>query len=151
MKKHIEKTKKITKEMLDKMRVPHQIIIEETPDMFWLNIETEESPLLIGYRGENLLALEYILKLLLLKEFEGEDFPRISVDVGGYRKNQIERIRDYAKNTAHKVVKNRRPEALLPMNAYERRIVHTALCDMEEIMTESVGEEPARRIIIKPK
>jgi len=151
-KNHKEKIENVASELLKKAGIKHKIKSLEEEDVLYVNIETEDSALLIGQRGETLSSLEHIIKILSQKCFEkDEEYPRFIVDVCGYRKNQTIRIEDSAHITAEKVMRTMEPEVLHPMNAYERRIVHLALVKYDKIDTESVGEEPNRRIIIKLK
>jgi spoIIIJ-associated protein len=149
MKKHIQKT---TENILEKLGVKSTTIVEETDEAFFINIESEDSALLIGRGGENLFSLEYIIKLIHQNNFKDERvLQKIVLDVSGYRKNQTKMLEQIATRAYEKVLKYKRPEVLRPMNAYERRIVHVALKNYEEIATESIGNDPYRRIIVKIK
>ncbi|TSC91366.1 MAG: spoIIIJ-associated protein [Parcubacteria group bacterium Licking1014_17] len=108
------------------------------------------SGVLIGKKGQNLEALEHLIKLAAAKSLENEIFPFI-VDVNKYRKSQISHIASTAREVAVRVARNNRAEFLSPMSAYERRIVHTELSSFKGVGTESVGKDPNRRVIIKPQ
>lgn len=151
-KNHSEKIEQAAKNILNKMGVEHKIIIEEEPETIYLNIESPDSALLIGWHGETLNSLEHLLKVIIQKEIGFEkQFPKLMLDISGYRKEQLDKLKDFVHTTAQKVIKYKRPEVLRPMNAYERRMVHVILKEIEEIVTESVGEEPNRRIMIRLK
>jgi len=104
---------------------------------------------LIGREGNNLKALEHILKVMLSKESQilGRN---ISVDINDYKKFRSQLVIDIAKQAVGRVRNNLKAEALLPMSAYERKIVHTELASCPDIITESIGEGLQRRIVIKP-
>jgi spoIIIJ-associated protein len=148
----LKKIRDNTKEIISKMGIKAEIEVDEIDEAVNIDVETADSALLIGYRGENLYALEYIIKLISFKEFDNrESMPKIILDISGYKKGQSDKIKEITLKTAEKVIKYKRPEILRPMNAYERRLVHLALKDNDELTTESVGEDPSRRIIIKMK
>ena len=106
----------------------------------------------IGYRGETLDSLQYLLSLVINKNHE-IPYKRVVLDVENYRLKREETLKRVAEKTAYKVKKISRAYKLEPMNPYERRIIHSALQDKEGIFTYSEGEEPYRRVVvdIKPK
>ena len=151
-KKHIHKIQETTEDIIKKIGIKSSVVIKEADGVFFIDIESEDSALLIGRGGENLFSLEHIIKLIHQKDFQNEEiFPKIVLDVSNYRKNQTQILEQTAARACEKVLKYKQPEVLRPMNAYERRIVHVTLKKYEDIMTESVGEDPYRRIIVKIK
>ncbi|MGA2666711.1 MAG: R3H domain-containing nucleic acid-binding protein [Patescibacteria group bacterium] len=114
-----------------------------------LNIETEFSGLLIGKRGETLEALQHVLRLILARELDS--FTPVMIDIAGYRAEKEKEIQDLARAMAEKVINFGGTESLPPMNAYERRLAHLVLKEFDNIESVSEGEEPSRKIIIKPK
>lgn len=114
-----------------------------------LEIETEISGLLIGRHGETMQALQHILRVILAKELE--NFSPIMIDISGYRKNRAIELEEMARRAAEKVVNFGGKESLPPMNSFERRQVHMILQEIEGIESFSEGEEPERRIVIRPK
>lgn len=118
------------------------------------NIKIEENPgILIGESGRTLFALQHVLYLLLLgqKVVTGQDKVRLAIDINGYNKSRVEKIHSMVANFAKEVETNHEPVMLEPMPAYERRIVHLELENNPHLTTESIGEEPRRRIVIRPK
>ena len=149
MQKHLQKT---TEDLLEKIGIKSTVIINKTDNVFFIDIESEDSALLIGRGGENLFSLEHVIKLMHQNKFKNEEStPKIVLDVSSYRKNQTKILEQIAARAYEKVLKYKQPEVLRPMNAYERRTIHVALKNYEEITTESVGEDPYRRIIVKIK
>lgn len=102
-----------------------------------LEIETEESSLLIGRRGERLEDLQYLVNRILQKKVE--EPPKIKLDCDGYRAQQEERLVELARKLADKVKETGRPTSMKPLNSYDRRIVHNALVDDPEVETSSPG------------
>ncbi len=121
----------------------------EHPAHLWLDITAEESGLLIGERGMHLRALEHVLRLLSRNVLPPGC--RCYVDVNGYQLRRMEFLKHLARECARKVVASHHAVTLDPMPAMERRIVHLALTGDALIETGSVGEEPRRRVIIRPR
>lgn len=106
---------------------------------------------LIGKNGQNIKALEQVIRLLYLKKMAGEEKPVFfAVDLNDYRKLRSRQIIEKAMDVANRVRISKKAEALLPMSSYERRLIHVELSSCPDIETESIGEEPKRRIVIKP-
>jgi len=114
-----------------------------------IDIQTEMSGLLIGRHGETLAALQHLLRLLVAKE--QEEFVPLVVDISGYRAARYQELETLARELAAKVKDSGGQESLPSMSAYERRLVHLVLQDIEGIQSASEGEEPYRRIVIRPK
>ena len=104
---------------------------------------------LIGERGNNLVALEYILKRIIGKK-RGEEDWRFTLDINDYRMKQLEDLKQDVKNAAREVRMYHRDAPLRPMSSFERRIVHLLLAEYPDITTESIGNDPDRRVVIKP-
>ena len=112
-----------------------------------VSIQTpENAKFLIGRSGQNLKALEHILRAVLTKNSEDT----IILDVNDYRKSRAAYLIDVAKQAVTRVRNTQKSEALFPLSAYERRVVHMELAACPDITTESIGAEPQRRVIIKP-
>lgn len=124
-----------------------KITVEIVSEVWRLNIDSDEAPILIGRHGQTLQALEHLLRLMLAQE--AEEFLPVSLDISGYKASREQEVMFRAKESAEKVLATSRTESLPPMNAYERRIVHLTLAAIEGIETESVGEEPYRKIVIR--
>ncbi len=101
----------------------------------------------IGRRGETLDAIQYLVRLVVGKE--NEEFKRVSVNVGNYREKRATTLTDLAKRNADKVLKYGRNVVLEPMNPYERRIIHTAVQQIENVESYSIGSDDSRRVVIK--
>ena len=114
-----------------------------------INMNSNNNPLLIGKNGQTLKALETIVRQYVLKDFR--TCPTISLDVEDYKLKQQKRIERLAKNVAREVSRTKIEVALENMNSFERRLVHNILSNNKYVYTESVGEDPNRHVVIKPK
>ena len=113
-----------------------------------LDISGDDLGLLIGWRGENLRALQTVLNLMTGdNEVEGR---RLILDVERYRARREDQVRELATRIAHRVKRTGQRYTLNPMQAYERRVVHVALQGDDGVRTESTGIDPARRVTIHP-
>lgn len=122
---------------------------ESSEDGFLINIESEDSGILIGHRGETLDAIQYLVNLYMNKG--RSNYIRVSVDIENYKKKREAALTKMAGQTADKVVRLRRNFTLDPMNSYERRIIHFALQNHPKVETYSVGEEPNRKVVVTLK
>lgn len=109
----------------------------------------EHAKFLIGRNGQNLQAIEHVVRAICTKN-AAMTGSTIVVDVNDYRRLRALRVVEIAKQAVMRVRNTRRAEALMPMPAYERRVVHMELASMPDVATESIGQEPQRHIIIKP-
>ena len=141
------------KEFLEKMfgQMGLIVMIEKmfTADKITFQVHGEDLGILIGKHGQTLDAIQYLTNLVAHKEVSGHC--HIVVDVENYRARREETLINLAKRLAAKVKRNRQKVSLEPMNAFERKIIHTALHDDKHIVTESAGDEPFRHIVISYK
>jgi spoIIIJ-associated protein len=111
--------------------------------------EREALGALIGRKGERLSALQHLVNLMLSKEMGG--WTRVLVDVEDYRGRRERQLREIAERAARRVVESGKMLQLEPMPALERRWVHLALRNHPDVATQSIGEEPNRRIVVLPR
>lgn len=107
----------------------------------------EQARFLIGTQGENLKAVEHVMRLVAARHHP--DSSSLTLDINDYKKSRIAHALEAARTALQRVRASGKPEALPPMTAYERRAVHTELMAHPDVATESIGEEPQRRVVIK--
>ncbi len=122
---------------------------ETDEDIYFEIVSEEDYGNIIGRRGETLDALQYLTRLFVNRSEDNNK--RVALNVGDYRKRREETLRALAKRQALKVSKYGRSSALEPMNPYERRIIHTAIQEIEGVTSHSVGEGDRRRVVITPE
>lgn len=144
---YIHDGKVFLRNVLDSMGIESEISFKEENDVLHINITGPKMGLIIGYRGETLDSLQYLVSLVVNK---GHDIPykKVVLDTENYRAKREETLKRVAQKTAYKVRKTGRTFKLEPMNPYERRVIHSALQDNEFIYTYSEGDEPYRRVVI---
>ena len=142
----IEKIEAFLKELILKMGVNGEVTSDEDEEALNLYIsDSDDFKVLIGKSG----SIQYILSIFARRNTSLEK--RVFLDINGYKKRKEESIREMAMTFAKKSVRYKKVMRLRPMNAYERRIVHSTLHNMKGVFTASEGEEPHRKVVIKPK
>ena len=111
-------------------------------------IRTDDAGLLIGEEGQNLLAINYLLRKMIEKKTGNSD-AQYMIDVNDYQRRRFDELRDRARMGAQRVRYFKKDVTLEPMSAFERRIIHLALQEYPDIATESVGVGAERRVIIR--
>ena len=102
----------------------------------------------IGRRGDTLDSIQYLTRLVANKKKQESEYLRISINVGNYREKRKQTLRELAKKNSEKVLKYGRNVTFEPMNPYERRIIHTAVQEIEGVTSYSVGVDAGRRVVI---
>ena len=137
------------KEYFEKMGVNLNIDTKYEDKILQINVTGENAGIIIGYRGETLEALQLLVSTMVNRK--KEDYVKILIDVEGYRKKRVKVLEELAAKVAQTVVSKRRSVTLEPMVPFERRIIHTALQNHPKVKTESIGEEPYRKVVISLK
>ena len=146
---NINEIKKVVKEFFQK--TSFEIDLQVLPlqeKTIPIEIKTPEPKILIGQNGQTLAEIQRLLKAVLRRQIL-EDF-YIDIDVNDYKKKKIEYLKETAKDLADEVAISGRERVLPPMSSYERRIIHLTLAERKDIVVQSTGQEPDRRITIKP-
>jgi spoIIIJ-associated protein len=113
------------------------------------SITSSENPILIGKNGKTLESIQFYLRHVVNNYSDERQI--VLVDVGGYKQNRKRQLEIIATKTAKEVARSRVEAKLRPMNAYERRIIHTKLAEWRDVTTISEGEGQDRHLVIKPK
>lgn len=137
------------KEFVEKLPEGTTYQIEPTTTYIHVNMMSKELGYLIGYRGDTLYALQNVLSAIAGKDIENR--VRVILDIEGYKAKREKTLEDLAQKVAKTVIRTKTPIKLEPMQAYERKIIHSKLQENAKIETISVGEEPNRRIIVSLK
>ena len=148
-----EKASKNIEEFLNELKkeLPEdtKYSIKKDKSAIYVEINSPNLGFLIGYRGETLYAFQNILTAIAGKELENR--VRVILDVEGYKSKREKTLEDLAEKVAKTVIRTRKSIKLEPMQAYERKIIHSKLQKNDKVETNSIGEEPYRRIVISLK
>jgi spoIIIJ-associated protein len=150
--------KEVLEELLRLLDLPSRVMLSEEFTVtdedggtasIGLNIEGEDLGILIGRRGQTMVSLQHIVRLIISHKMDVK-IP-IVLDVEGYKQRRCEGLRTLAKKLADQVRTRRVPFSMEPMTAFERRVIHMALADHPDVTTESTGEGESRKVVIIPK
>ncbi|MGD0795703.1 MAG: R3H domain-containing nucleic acid-binding protein [Dehalococcoidales bacterium] len=153
-----EASKSVLEELLKLMDLPSKVTLSEEftvisadgeNSSIGLNIEGDDLGILIGRRGQTMVSLQHVLRLIMSHKMDIK-LP-IIIDVEGYKQRRCEGLRTLAKKLADQVRTRRMPFTMEPMPAFERRVIHLALADYPDVMTESTGEGETRKVVIIPQ
>ncbi len=147
----------VVETLLEKMKIQARVVtsfIASTDDIhpdpvLFIEVLGEDLSILIGRRSETLNAIQHISSLIIGRELD-KRIP-VMIDVQGYRTRREQQLRQLAKRMADQAVNTGRRQVLEPMPASERRVIHLELREHGEVMTESIGEEPYRKVTITLK
>jgi len=150
-----EDPKEVAKEFLDgvfeamQLEVNISMEFDESDKTLSIDLAGPEMGVLIGKRGQTLDSLQYLTNLAVNRS--SEDYTRVKIDTEDYRRRRKETLENLAKNMASKVKRTKKAVTLEAMNPYERRIIHSALQNDNNVTTHSEGEEPYRYVVITLK
>ena len=143
--------KEILTSLLEKLGFPCTVEEQSYDDGVLLDVKTDDAGRLIGRAGQTLADLQYLVNRISFKL--DENAPKVTVDVGGYRAEEREKLVKRALDAAEKVRRSGEVMELEPLNAYDRRIVHHALKDDPDITTQSVEVDGSTKkaILLRPR
>ncbi len=146
-----DELKQITLELLEKCGVVAEVeVTEREENSFEVDIKTEtETGLLIGFRGENINALQTVLSLMF-KNKKGE-WARIIVNVGDYRQKQEDKLKVLADQTIARAVETGEPQPIYNLTPSQRRVIHMYVTERTDVESYSEGEGDDRYIVVKSK
>lgn len=145
-----DKAKKFLREVLNSMKILAEIKISEENDILKIDLIGPNMGLMIGYRGETLDSIQYLVSLVVNKEIDGK-YKKVILDTENYRAKREETLKRLADKIAYRVRKSNKAVKLEPMNPYERRVIHSTLQGNNYVVTYSEGEEPYRKVVVDLK
>ena len=144
-----EEIKKIINQFFEKMGIKIEFeSVEKKDSVFFVNLRSNENEVLLGKDGETLNKIQKILNAIIKRKVDEQIF--LELDISGYKRRKTEYLEELAKNLADEVILTKKEKILPPMSAKERRIIHLILSQRKDVKSESFGQEPERRVIIKP-
>ena len=118
-------------------------------DVVVVDVTGDNLGLLVGPKGATLQAIEELVRTVVQRQTDGHGV-RIHVDVAGYRAKRRAALADFTRNLAEKVLETGKAQALEPMSASDRKVVHDTAGEIDGITTVSEGEDPRRRVVLRP-
>lgn len=141
---------KFLRDVLNSMKIKAEIHSKEENDELKIDLVGPNMGVLIGYRGETLDSLQYLVSLVVNKNHD-ETYKRVILDMANYRQTRQDTLKRLANKMGDKVRVSGKTLKLEPMNPYERRVIHSTLQNNEYVTTHSEGDEPYRRVVIELK
>lgn len=142
---------KLAEELINLIGVSTKVEVNELEEASYeVNLITEsETGLLIGFRGENINAIQTVLTLMF-KGKKGE-WVRVVVNVGDYREKQEDKLKDLADQTIARVKETGQPQPVYNLSPAQRRVIHLYIADNKDVVSTSEGEGEERYLVISPK
>lgn len=141
--------KETINEIIKKMNAEANLEVRRREENISITIFSDNNAILIGKNGKNVSALQLLIRQIVNSKLNKP--LSIIIDVGNYKEKRAKNIEYLAKKLAREAYKTKTEITMDSMNSYERRIVHSALADDKYVYTESTGEEPNRKVVIKLK
>jgi spoIIIJ-associated protein len=142
----------LMEELIGHMGMEGQVKAEADEEgTIYLKVESPDSAILIGRKGRNLEAMQYLINRMVTRNEEGEQGDRILVDVEGYQDRRRASLEEMALRYAERVKESGRRMRSKPLSAGERRVIHVVLQEDPDIRTFSVGDSSARSVVVAPK
>ena len=141
--------KETVSEIIKKMNAEGNLEVRRREGSISVTIFSENNAILIGKNGKNVAALQLLIRQMVNTKLNTP--LSIVIDVGNYKEKRARNIAYLAKKLAREAYKTKTEVTMDSMNSYERRLVHEALADDKYVYTESIGEEPNRKVVIKLK
>lgn len=139
--------KKVATELLSLVFPNIVVAAKLVDDTVWLDVPAEAADF-IGYHGQTLEALQFLLKTMVAKKLNQN--VKIVVDIDGYRERRRQNLEALAEKTVSKVISSQEPVTLRPMPAFDRKVIHNVVNKYAGVKSESIGEEPERQVVIMP-
>lgn len=136
-------------EIISKMNTEANLEVRRRDNSISITIFSDNNAILIGKNGKNVSALQLLIRQMVNSNLK--EPLSIIIDVGNYKEKRARNIEYLAKKLAREAYKTKTEITMDSMNSYERRLVHSALADDKYVYTESIGEEPNRKVVIKLK
>ncbi|HTJ47509.1 MAG TPA: R3H domain-containing nucleic acid-binding protein [Kofleriaceae bacterium] len=136
--------------VLERMGISADIDVHEQEDRIVLEIQTADTDLIIGRKGQVVDALQHLVTKVVYRERAGERGKPLVVDAGGYRDKHIEWLKSLAQRMGEKALKSGTIVELSPMSAHDRRIVHMTIAEIPGLSSRSEGEGDDRHVLVVP-
>lgn len=147
---HIEILREIISNLLSRMGIEYELTIEKMPDTTFVNIDSSSlDGLLIGRRGETLSSLQHVVNRIFTSRTGQHS--KITIDVGGYVKRKHRLLVERARKSAERVRKTGKDFDFEPLKASDRRIIHLAISELNDMTTYTIGDGLMRKVVITPK
>jgi len=140
----------ILAKVLGMMGVDYKVTVDDVPDTTFINVDSDGlDGLLIGRRGETLASIQHVVNRIFTSRTGRHS--KVTVDVGGYIRRKHRLLIEKATKVADRVRKTHKEYDFEPLKASERRIIHLAVADLEDVTTYTIGDGLLRKVVVTPK
>ncbi len=146
---HSQEIKKEVEKFFQVSTFNVEISVTAKEESFLVEVKTDDPKILIGEKGQTLVEIQHLLRILMRKKLQENIL--LELDINDYKKRKEEALKEIARDVADEVSFYKKEKAFPPMSSYERRIVHLALQNRDDIKTESVDDPPYRKVVVKPQ
>ncbi|EKD68040.1 MAG: hypothetical protein ACD_48C00102G0003 [uncultured bacterium] len=146
----IQQIQQLSEDFLSRLNIVGSVTVDmDESGAYRVNIQTEETGLLIGFHGRTLESFQMILGMIVAKVIGS--WQRVYVNVGDYREKREEALMYMAQRASERALSSGRPVELSHLSSSERRVIHVTLSGDDRVTTESIGEGSDRKLVITPK
>jgi len=146
----IQQIQQLSEDFLSRLNIVGSVTVDmDESGAYRVNIQTEETGLLIGFHGRTLESFQMILGMIVAKVIGS--WQRVYVNVGDYREKREEALMYMAQRASERALSSGRPVELSNLSSSERRVIHVTLSGDDRVTTESIGEGSDRKLVITPK
>ena len=145
----LQQAREVVEHLFTLLGVSGQSDVVDKDGILDVSLDTDDTGMVIGYHGEVLEALQLVLSLMVSKRVDR--YVRVSLEVGDYKKNRTEYLEQLAQQVKERAIEEHREQVLSSLKSWERRVVHMALQNDDEVTSESMGEGKERVLIVRPK
>lgn len=129
--------------------VPAEVSVRIEEDVVLVDVEGDDLGLLVGTKGATLRSIEDLVRTVVQRRTDGHG-ARIHVDIAGYQAKRRAALEKFAADLAQRVIDDGQELALEPMPAADRKVVHDTVAEIDGVVTISEGEDPRRRVVLRP-
>jgi spoIIIJ-associated protein len=143
-----EAARLFTQGLVDQFGLAGSVRVQADAEAIQVDVEGDGLGLLVGPKGVTLRAIEDLVRSAVQRRGDGPG-PRLNVDVAGYQARRRAALEEFARSLAARVLESGRDQALEPMPAADRKLVHDVVAEIDGVTTTSEGEEPRRRVVLR--
>jgi len=149
MEEKIKTIEKLTRDLIKRLELEAEILAKSDGQNILLDIQLDDPAILIGKGGQTMADLQHLIRMIINRKY-GE-ITYLSIDVNSYRQRQQDQVEEITQKTIDLVRKTNRSQLLSPMPAISRKMAHLLVKEETDLETQSIGDEPNRRVLIKVK
>ena len=145
----VDYIKQVIAEMFTHWPIKVSVEVSQEDDFIMVDLKTSKDDLFIQPKADPLLALQHLVRLIVRQKFPDTSV-HLTVNIGDFHQRQRDALAKVTKDAITQAKQNGAPVYLPPMSSFERRIVHMVIAEDKEVVSESSGVGPGRRVVVRP-